>query len=687
MFRGKKRDPLLECIQKELLLFCKSKSMLFFGIAWGILLLLFCISVSSSSLIGNALTTSGWVTQSLLTGGMTIGILRVSVERKEHCEELFLATSNSWINKIVAKIIVIIVVGILILFTGVISVFGIFIIRNAVLLYYLSTLAYIFLYWIIPFYIAGFIGTALGLIVRTKIVYLLMAILSFIIGPCISLAVEPFMLSRRGTLYEYYVMFNVGQLDPNGTISESFGYCLNIELWIMRLCVLFGVLMLLVGVAQTILRTNSSKRLVSVFLAIVLFVIGFTGTNKILKIQFERYRQSELIEYYKDNPEPVFGESEENPSSMYEIEGYKITIDDGLKLEISSLIEIYIKEDCSKLVFTLFHGFGVDSCQIDGKEYDYEVMGDALIIPIDSNIWGHRKLNLTYKGLPPGNLYKASDKWILPGMFAWIPIEYIGKAMENEMDSLALFSYPDKKNTVPITVEYLGSNKVHCSLEEKTSNYWEGNSTGITLVSGWFEEIDIDGISMIYPSLYPENQKQALNLMKKLQEICPFISVDLLNEPFSFDLDKIFIIPSILYTNIDTGMYFFGDHVVVCIYYDRGGYLIEKMDGIDTIAGLVRTSGWADTDKDMIMIFEYAYIKRLYDMGVYKSTEIPSLERLVYSLAEYERNYAASDLGSKILSYLNSTSYNEQMYFFRDYLKLINTGEANVENIYTLFEK
>ncbi len=100
-----------------------------------------------------------------------------------------------------------------------------------------------------------------------------------------------------------------------------------------------------------------------------------------------------------------------------------------------------ITDDKHPLVFTLFHGFEIPKCTIDGRKEMFRVEGDALIVENIRYKTGNHILSLEYEGIPPINLYMASDKWILPGMFAWIPVEYVGKAMANEWDTLAMFNY------------------------------------------------------------------------------------------------------------------------------------------------------------------------------------------------------------------------------------------------------
>ena len=683
MNRNHKKNTFLESIRMEFVLFIKSMNVWAFLVLWFVVLVYFCslLFTYSQFTLGDAFISQGLVTQALLTGGIILGAIISSNERKEDCEEVFCAISRMFFYKNLAKVVLLLTISLFVFVTGTLTVFIVFHLLDAAGAYYIPSTAYILLYWVLPFFISGMMGCIIGQAMRSKMVYPIVIGISVFIGPLVPKLAEPFMLTETGAQYQIYMLFNLGDLNLHATLNESYGYCLNKELWIARLSVLIGIFLMLPVINRYKRKDYIHIRIIAIFVTISLVFIGILAANRVVKLQNWYLRQAELIDYYSDNPEPDFGESINDISSVYEIMGYDINIDDGLKLNICTDVGLDIKNKKSPLVFTLFHGFEIVKCTIDGKEEEYKVAGDALIVENTKEYEGKHLLRLEYKGIPPANLYKASNKWILPGMFAWIPVEYVGKVMANEWDTYAMFNYPDSKKDVPIKVEYIGNNEVFCSLDEKDDK-WEGISSGITMACGWLDEKETGKISVVYPSLYPENVKQAGAAIDGLLDITRAASKELKGEDKCFEADKIFVFPSLLHSYSSSGLYFFRDHIVMCIFFDQGGTLIESIDGRSVVDSVARTNEWNRVDRDVIWIFEYAYLESLCIRGVYngEGLYIPPFESLIETIRDDEKRLDLANMAQRIHDYISVADVEKQIEFFRSFLELIDTG-SNVGKI------
>lgn len=675
-----------ECIGTETVLFFRSRYKWFIGGMWVVLMILFSISAFECGVIGDGMTSSGWVTQGLLTMGMMLGVLCSSEERKTDCEEVILSEGKAYRNTVIAKAVLVLMIGLLFMVTGIGLVFCIFLIRKAAACYYLPTAAYIVLYWILPFIISGVLGCVLGITVRTKTVYVLAVIFSIMLGPCIPFLLSELMFSRKGSLYELFVMFNVGQLETDEVMSEAFGYCLNPELWGARLCILGAFIILLATVAEKKLLKRRAYLSVALIFSIMLFGIGTIVNNQMVRTQVERYRQKELLDYYSESRDTEPAGMMVNGTESYKILGYVIRVDDGLKLKITTEVDVDIRNESEAMVFSLFHDFDVYTCRIDNEICDFDRNSDSLTVWTNGKFSGRHKLEVKYEGVPPLNLYKAGNKWILPGMFVWIPVEYVGEITWDNADPMSLFRYPDNKENVPISVDYLGNNAVHCSLKMSENGHWEGYSSGVTLATGWFEEKSIEDINVIYPSIYPENLSQALKYLRNLQAFIPVISEEMTEERINVEPDKVFVIPSIVYTHFSSGTCFFSDHVVVCLDSDRGGYLLEQNDARTVLNGFLRTPEWQSADSHLADFFIYGYIDSLAKRGKYAFELLPSLKRLTDSIANYEKNYEMAELGRKIQDYIDNNGEKEQTEFFRGFIRLLNDGNASVGTVLDLMD-
>lgn len=683
MNRNHKQNTFLESIRIEFVLFVKSINVWAFLVLWFVVLVYFCSLLFTyfQFTLGDAFISQGLVTQSLLTGGIILGAVISSNERKEDCEEVFYVISRMHFHKILAKVVLLLSMSLFVFVTGTLTVFIVFHFLGAAEAYYIPSTAYILLYWVMPFFISGMIGCIIEQAVRSKMVYPIVIGISVLLGPLVPKLAEPFMLTGTGAQYQIYMLFNLGDLNLHATLNESYGYCLNKELWIARLSVLVGIFLMLPIINRYKRKGYKFIRNIVILVTVSLVFIGISVANRVVKLQNWYLRQAELIDYYSDNPEPDFGESINDISSAYDITGYDISIDDGLKLNICTDVGLDIKNKKSPLVFTLFHGFEIIKCTIDGKEEEYKVAGDALIVENTKEYEGKHLLRLEYKGIPPANLYKASNKWILPGMFAWVPVEYVGKAMANEWDTFAMFNYPDNKNDVPIKVEYIGNNEVFCSLDEKNDK-WEGVSSGITLACGWLDEKKTGKISVVYPSLYPENVKQAGAAIDGLLAITSAASKELKGEDKCFEADKIFVFPSLLHSYSSSGLYFFRDHIVMCIFFDQGGSLIEAIDGRSVVDSVARTNEWNRVDRDVVWIFEYAYLESLCIRGIYngEGLYIPPFESLIETIRDDEKRLDLANMAQRIHDYISVADAEKQIEFFRNFLELMDTG-SNVGKI------
>jgi hypothetical protein len=683
------KNSFIECLCSEMKYLFRGKGLLLIVLAWFILLVLFCMAVISvPTHIGDSFTTSGWVTQILIFAGMSIGALLASRDHRSWCEETLIAIPKVYKYKIFSRMIILLIITLALVITSVLSVFFVFLFKGAPGIYYLSSAAYIVLYWTSPFIISGLLGMFLGQVIRSKFIYVLMVLTSLILGPLIPLAVGSIALSSHGPLFEYYMLFTIGQLDPNGAVYEAYGYTLNNELWLMRFLQLSSLLFLLVF--TSLKHDGRRKKILRTCLwlaAISLWGISVWGTNRVSHLQLERYRYNELNEYYINNPESVEILTDKAPAKNgqdvtglpYTIEEYRINIDDGSRIYIKTEISCIIN-NTDKIIFSLFHGFEVKNCSVDGVKKPYEQVGDSIVIYNEGMYSGTHSVLMEYSGLPPANLYKDEDKWILPAGFAWIPVEHIGKVMENETNINAYFSYPQNKKDVPISVRYNGNNTVYCSLNDMDENYWTGYSGGATLFCGWFDSFKYGSAEFIYPAMCPENPDHAQVFYDRIKESYPVITEELLGERRILLADKVFITASLLYLHAEGRLFIYNDHIIACLTEDYTGRVIENMSGLDTVRAIVQSPGWEAIGQDYIYLFLDGYMESMYKRGKYAYNDYVPLSRLINN-AEETGNNELADICRDVQKMIDYGDSNKQISFFRDYLELLNNGTLNEREI------
>ena len=679
------RKEIFDHIRTEIRLFLKSKRLWIFAILIVAAYSYYVYLISDySAQIGNILTSLGlFVTHCLILIGLLFGISSISFwKRKEDDNQIANLKFYDLIFVLIGKIVLVILTGMFLFLISVILVSVIFILKDAPKYYYIRNVGYVLLYWVIPFTISSFIGLALEIIIRKRVVsYILGIIIAVFIGPCMP-DILGLALGRgnKNLLCEIYKVINLGDINAHTYINESFGYTLSCEVWLSRLCILSSVLFILLSLMLQTGKKKTLFRLGFITMAGIIAFIGFSLNSRIQNMEPDD-RYYKFWECYKDNPEPDHAKYTDD-NKAYVIKGYNICIDGGLDLDIDAEIDLNIIKPESRLVFTLYHEFEISSVMLNGDECGYRQTGDALIVENEKRCTGENTISVKYRGIPPLNLYRASDKWILPAMFAWYPVEYIGKTIEMESiyAYIPIFINSDHKSKVPISIYYSGSNEVFCSLKETGNNSWQGVSSSATLCCGWFKEEEMNGTKVVYPALCENNPEQAASLLECLKNEVPLISLELLGEQKTVNSDKIFIFPTILQNGFGDDIYLYEDHVVCCLYLDQDGSLIKQMDGAPAVMSVIRKDGWYQNDKELRTVFSYTYMKSLHERGLYNGEWYVSggwdkyIEKMIESIEENQKKYDVADLARKISEIIDSGDEEKQIRVFRAFNRLMTSG-------------
>lgn len=199
---------------------------------------------------------------------------------------------------------------------------------------------------------------------------------------------------------------------------------------------------------------------------------------------------SDAEHYVFQDPEKFVIQKNEEPN--FEITGY------DMNFKIKNLLsgDVTVKVDNPNLTeyhFTLYYGYKLKSVtNSSGEKLKYDRDGDYITVHTDAPT---ESFNFKYKGFSQV-FYSNSQSSNLLGGFAYYPINGF-RYVYSVADQGSIRTKLSK--SVPMSVKVDCGKKMFSNLESTGKNTFEGTSDSLTLVSGFYKEINADGIRMIYP--------------------------------------------------------------------------------------------------------------------------------------------------------------------------------------------
>ena len=204
----------------------------------------------------------------------------------------------------------------------------------------------------------------------------------------------------------------------------------------------------------------------------------------------DNFRGSDTDHYLFQDPEKFVIQKNEEPN--FEITGY------DMNFKIKNLLsgDVTVKVDNPNLTeyhFTLYYGYKLKSVtNSSGEKLKYDRDGDYITVHTDAPT---ESFNFKYKGFSQV-FYSNSQSCELLGGFAYYPINgfrYVYSVADQGSIRTKL------STSVPMSVKVDCGKTMFSNLESTGKNTFEGTSDSLTLVSGFYKEINADGIRMIYP--------------------------------------------------------------------------------------------------------------------------------------------------------------------------------------------
>lgn len=243
----------------------------------------------------------------------------------------------------------------------------------------------------------------------------------------------------------------------------------------------------------------------------------------------------------------------------FEVSSYKLDL--NITNQLNVIAELEVSKNLNEYKFTLYHGYKVNRIyDHNGSNMNFIQEGDYLTVSNDLNT---TKFCIEYCGSST-KFYSNKQGIVLPGFFPFYPhpgYKYVYNVDDQSFDKLLL------SNEAKFEVNITGINhRIFSNLSKQgTDNKFTGKSTSLTIISGFADSYDVNGIEIIYPYL----DTYALPISAIEQNIKEFCNEYSNSNKFG----KIIVMPNINLGNMKTVIY--DDYITTVSLYNLSELCLE----------------------------------------------------------------------------------------------------------------
>lgn len=355
--------------------------------------------------------------------------------------------------------------------------------------YFLYSAKISILYFFLANIIAILIGLLCSTIKKTAAAYLILIICSFVFSP---------MTSRlTGEIYNrsdesIYPLWRIFEIFPKTLSYDTAASGVNANIKSLSIIIFWISLFAIIAMFTVFSFRIKRAKQIAATICLIVFVLSGAGTlMPYSSISLDTNSLGSDAEHYVlQDPEKFVIQKNEEPN--FEITGY------DMNFKIKNLLsgDVTVKVDNPNLTeyhFTLYYGYKLKSVtNSNGEKLKYDRDGDYITVHTDAPT---ESFNFKYKGFSQV-FYSNSQSSNLLGGFAYYPINGF-RYVYSLADQGSIRTKLSK--SVPMSVKVDCGKTMFSNLESTGKNTFEGTSDSLTLVSGFYKEINTDGIRMIYP--------------------------------------------------------------------------------------------------------------------------------------------------------------------------------------------
>lgn len=358
------------------------------------------------------------------------------------------------------------------------------------------------------------IGAFLAKIKKAALCYALLVIFAFLFSPFFQSIAAEMKLYENVDITAVSNILNI--FTPGLDLMANFnnGYSILPYRWAL---VLFWILLFCVlGAGKESRRSRTQAVHISARAAgaAVLLVVYLMPQSKILP----DYSPQGSIEYdfyhYTDTSDLEGRENyvQKEEAADFDVAAVSLDIKISYKLKATAQIDLFTPSVSGTYKFTLYHGYRVSSVTDEhSAQLDFTQDNDYLTI----RAGGVKSIVINYSGAA-AKYYSNYQGVCLPGNFAYCPVPGYHVVYDSEAQQLSpIYFESDTDFRLNIDAPY----KVYCNLSETGENEFAGSACGVTLLSGFLTQKQIDGITFIYSYLNDDIDRNLDKIADELKDI------------------------------------------------------------------------------------------------------------------------------------------------------------------------
>lgn len=639
---------------------------------------------------GEALVRSSFTVQGGILATIVIGIQLSRLEERTKFSEVLSTIYNGFLFSTLGKILFfvnLIFIYVLINMCVLLTMFKISEIPFSI--FYLKSINYLVLYWMLSFLIGGVIGFLLSQWIKGKMIYFISLIVWLLISPLnYPFIIQLGIILDLPNTFELVDLLNIGQNNPHYRYHSFYGFSLETYQWLKR--VYFLLILIVMTVVTLVIKgvKRGINSFILIMLLCVLFAINpFNEKSQILHFDREAdaIAKKDSVYYQNTGLKNIY-------NNNFEVTKYDVDLSVNKHLSVNAKIDLKntSKTAYANLHFLLYHDLLIESIvDKNGRKLKFKQDGDNVFLELGKSIFPNETNNFTFKygGISSPFFFANEQAMYLPNHYPWLPT--VSKYNTSMIDfGFQAFRLPlQPKNEIFYTINFDNNLKVYTNLQKVSSNKWEGKSTeGVYLISGSLDDTMINGENVVYPLTWDRILGGYSEFSTDMQSI-----IDLANEELGLNktiqLKRIMFLEQSLNSDfpeqhmwihnntmiISPSQYFINDEIGLSI---NKNYLTYAL-----IPALTWKSDGIVSDRmNELQLFDYSYAYFINLRKEGKKSDDESSE--YYELYIGELEFTSEDpenlkLAKKIKDFLTNEriDQNQKINFFKNWYKEIKKNQ------------